>query len=131
MSNLLFLENYFKKMFGTYLSITIMLIAGFAVAAVFLALSAWLGAKRTTTEKQTTYESGIEPVGTARKRFNVRFYMVAVSFIIFDIEVVFLYPWAVQAANLGVVPFIGILIFIVILLLGYIFELKKGGFEWD
>ena len=118
-------------MFGTYLSITIMLILGFAVAAVFLALSAWFGAKRTTSEKQTTYESGIEPVGTARKRFNVRFYMVAVSFIIFDIEVVFLYPWAVQAANLGVVPFIGILIFIVILLLGYVFELKKGGFEWD
>jgi len=118
-------------MFGTYLSITIMLIAGFSVAALFLALSAWLGAKRTTPEKQTTYESGIEPVGTARKRFNVRFYMVAVSFIIFDIEVVFLYPWAVQAANLGVIPFIGILIFIVILLLGYIFELKKGGFEWD
>jgi NADH-quinone oxidoreductase subunit A len=131
MSNLLFFENYFKKMFGTYLSITIMLIAGFAVAAVFLALSAWLGAKRTTAEKQTTYESGIAPVGTARKRFNVRFYMVAVSFIIFDIEVVFLYPWAVQAANLGVVPFIGILIIIVILLLGYVFELKKGGFEWD
>lgn len=118
-------------MFGTYLSITIMIIAGFGVAALFLALSAWLGAKRTTPEKQTTYESGIEPVGTARKRFNVRFYMVAVSFIIFDIEIVFLYPWAVQAANLGVIPFIGILIFIVILLLGYIFELKKGGFEWD
>ncbi|MCE5305472.1 MAG: NADH-quinone oxidoreductase subunit A [Chloroherpetonaceae bacterium] len=118
-------------MFEIYLSITIMIVAGFAVAAVFLALSSWLGAKRTTIEKQTTYESGIEPVGTARKRFNVRFYMVAVSFIIFDIEIVFLYPWAVQAANLGVIPFIGILIFIVILLFGYIFELKKGGFEWD
>jgi len=72
-------------MFATYLSITIMIIAGFAVAAIFLALSAWFGAKRTTPEKQTTYESGVEPVGTARKRFNVRFYMVAVSFIIFDI----------------------------------------------
>ncbi|HPD32775.1 MAG TPA: NADH-quinone oxidoreductase subunit A [Candidatus Kapabacteria bacterium] len=118
-------------MFATYLSITIMIIAGFAVAAIFLALSAWFGAKRTTPEKQTTYESGVEPVGTARKRFNVRFYMVAVSFIIFDIYVVFLYPWAVQAANLGVIPFIGVLIFIAILLLAYLFELKKGGFEWD
>jgi NADH-quinone oxidoreductase subunit A len=57
--------------------------------------------------------------------------MVAVSFIIFDIYVIFLYPWAVQASNLGVIPFVGVLIFIAILLCAYLFELKKGGFEWD
>ncbi len=114
-----------------YIPITLMLILGFSFALLFLALSAWLGARRETPLKVTTYESGMEPVGTARNRFSVKFYMVAVSFIIFDIEVVFLYPYAVQVVELGIIPFAAVILFIIVLLAGFYYELKKGGFEWD
>lgn len=114
-----------------YIPIILMLVLGFSFALLFLALSAWLGSRRATSLKTTTYESGVEPVGTARSRFSVKFYMVAVSFIIFDIEVVFLYPYAVQVVELGLIPFAAVFIFIIVLLIGFYYELKKGGFEWD
>jgi len=106
-------------------------VAAFGFAVLFLVLSEWLGARRATKEKETTYESGMEPVGTARERFSVKFYMVAVSFIVFDIEVVFLYPWAVQFRSLGLAAFISMMIFVVILFVGYFYELRKGGLDWD
>jgi NADH-quinone oxidoreductase subunit A len=118
-------------MFAVYFPIVLMVIVGFGFALLFLALSAWMGSRRGTPQKETTYESGVEPVGNARQRFSVKFYMVAVSFIIFDIEVVFLYPWAVQAGVLGWIPFAAMMIFILVLFAGYFYELKKGGFEWD
>ena len=118
-------------MIETYLPLIIMLIFGFGVAFVFMILSEWLGARRSTPEKETTYESGMVPYKSARDRFSVKYYMVAVSFIVFDIEVVFLYPWAVRAKELGGAAFISVMTFIVILLVGYIYELKKGGFDWD
>jgi NADH-quinone oxidoreductase subunit A len=118
-------------MLEMYLPIIIMLVLGVIIALVFLALSAWLGSRRITPEKLSTYESGVEPVKTARERFSVKFYMVAVSFIVFDIEVVFLYPWAVQVGVLGLIPFLAVIIFTIILFVGYFYELKKGGFEWD
>lgn len=114
-----------------YIPLTLMIVLGFSFALLFLALSAWLGARRETPLKTTIYESGMEPVGTARNRFSVKFYMVAVSFIVFDIEVVFLYPYAIQVVELGILPFIGVFLFIIILLIGFYYELKKGGFEWD
>lgn len=114
-----------------YLPLIIMVIAGFAVGLVFLLLSEWLGARRETPQKSTTYESGMLPRGSARDRFSVKFYMVAVSFIIFDIEVVFLYPWAVQLGQLGMLAFWAMFIFIAILFAGYYYELKKGGFSWN
>ncbi len=118
-------------MLELYLPIIVMVVLGVVVALVFLALSMWLGSRRATPLKTTTYESGVEPVKTARERFSVKFYMVAVSFIVFDIEVVFLYPWAIQAGTLGIIPFIAMIVFIIILFAGYYYELKKGGFEWD
>lgn len=114
-----------------YLPLIIMVLIGFAAGIVFLYLSEWLGAKRTTEAKQTTYESGMIPRGSARERFSVKFYMVAVSFIVFDIEVVFLYPWAVQLKGLGLYAFWSVILFIFILFAGYFYELKRGGFEWD
>ncbi len=115
----------------SYLPLFFMVVFGFTVAMVFLLLSEWLGARRKTEAKETTYESGMEPVGTARRRFTVKFYMVAVSFIVFDIEVVFMYPWAVQMSKLGLTAFIAMMIFIIILLAGLYYEIKKGGLEWD
>lgn len=113
-----------------YIPIIAMLVLGFTFALLFLALSAWLGARRETPLKTTTYESGVEPVGTARSRFSVKFYMVAVSFIVFDIEVVFLYPYAIQVIDLGMIPFGAIVAFLIVLFAGFYYELKKGGFEW-
>jgi len=118
-------------MLESYLPLIIMIVVGFAVAVIFLLLSEWLGARRTTAGKQTTYESGMVPRGTARERFSVKFYMVAVSFIVFDIEVVFMYPWAVQLGQLGLTACWSMIMFILILFAGYFYELKRGGFEWD
>lgn len=118
-------------MLQSYLPLILMVVFGFGVGVAFLFLSEWLGARRRTEGKATTYESGMPPVGTARERFSVKFYMVAVSFIIFDIEVVFMYPWAVRFNALGLTAFIAMIIFIFVLFAGYYWEYKKGGFEWD
>ncbi len=118
-------------MLENYLPLILMMIVGFSVGIIFLLLSEWLGARRSTPEKQTTYESGMVPRGTARDKFSVKFYMVAMSFIVFDIEVVFMYPWAVQLGELGMTAFWAMFSFILILFIGYIYELKKGGFQWD
>ena len=118
-------------MLVSYLPLIIMLIIAFAVAGVFLIGSEWLGARRSTPGKKTTYESGMKPRGTARERFSVKFYMVAVSFIVFDLEIVFMYPWAVQLGDLGLTAFWAMMGFIFILFVGYFYELKRGGFQWD
>ena len=117
-------------MLDTYLPLILMILVGFGVGVAFLFLSEWLGARRSTKGKVTTYESGMPVVGTARERFSVKFYMVAVSFIVFDIEVVFMYPWAVRFNALGLTALIAMAIFIIILFAGYFWEYKKGGFEW-
>jgi len=114
-----------------YIPLILMVVIGFGTAIIFLLLSEWLGAKRSTFEKQSTYESGMLPVRQARERFSVKFYLIAMSFIVFDIEVVFLYPWAVQFKELAPAGIIAMFIFIVILFVGYFYELLKGGLDWD
>lgn len=117
--------------------IPIVLVLGFAltVAIISILLSSLLGPKNPNREKLSTYESGMEPVGTARERFTVKFYMVAVSFIIFDIEIVFLYPFAVsfisQAKTEMLYPLIIAIVFAIILFLGLLYEYKKGVLKWD
>jgi NADH-quinone oxidoreductase subunit A len=117
--------------------IPIVLVLGFAltVAVISILLSSLLGPKKPNKEKLSTYESGMEPIGTARERFTVKFYMVAVSFIIFDIEIVFLYPFAVsfinQAKSDMLYPLIFAIIFAIILFLGLLYEYKKGVLKWD
>ena len=118
-------------MMEEYIPLVFMIVFGFAVAVIFLYLSEWLGARRGTEGKQSTYESGMPPRGTARDRFSVKFYMVAVSFIVFDVEIVFMYPWAVTFTSLPFSALVGMLVFIAILFAGYFYELKKGGFEWE
>lgn len=114
-----------------YIPLIITIIFGFGFGVMFMYLSEYLGARRSTKGKITTYESGMIPHGTARDRFTVKFYMVAVSFIVFDIEVVFLYPWAVRFKEMGAPGIVAMGIFIFVLLLGYFYEKRKGGFEWD
>ncbi|WNJ20884.1 NADH-quinone oxidoreductase subunit A [Pontibacter sp. G13] len=98
-------------------------------------LSKWMGPSRPNAIKTFVYESGMDPVGSAHERFSVKFYLVAMLFILFDIEVVFMYPWAVQYSQLleqyGMFPFIEMLVFITILFVGYIYVYKKGGLKWS
>lgn len=118
-------------MINSYLPLLLMLVAGVLLGLVLLKLHQWLGPHRPNDEKTSTYESGMEPVRSAHERFSVKFYMVAVLFILFDIEVVFLYPWAVNFRVLGLFGYIEMAIFIVILFIGYLYILRKGALKWD
>jgi NADH-quinone oxidoreductase subunit A len=114
-----------------YIPIFLMLAVALAIGVAFLKLQEWLGPRNPNDEKLSTYESGMEPVRSARERFSVKYYMVAVLFILFDIEVVFLYPWAVNFRALGLFGYVEMVLFIAILLVGYLYILKKGALEWD
>ena len=114
-----------------YLPVMVMVVLAFATGVVFLYLAKWLGAKRNTYMKTTTYESGLVPFGDNKSRISIKFYMIAVSFIVFDIEVVFLYPWAIRLKENSPESFAAMMIFIFILFVGWLWEYKKGGLEWD
>jgi len=118
-------------MIEDYIPIFLMLTTAVIFGVVMVKLNEWLGPKRPSEEKLSTYESGMEPVRNARERFSVKFYMVAVLFILFDIEVVFMYPWAVSFSSLGLVGLISMMTFIVILLVGYFYVWRIGALEWD
>ena len=107
----------------------VLLAAGFALATLFL--SSVLGPRRPSKDKLSPYECGIDPVGSARERFSVKFYLVAMLFIVFDIEIVFLYPWAVVMKRLGLFGLVEMGIFVVILLAGLVYVWRKGCLEWD
>ncbi len=102
----------------------------FIFGVVLVNINRWLGPKRPNEEKLSTYESGMEPVKSARERFSVKFYLVAMLFIVFDIEIVFMYPWAVKFRELGMFGFIEMLVFIGVLLVGYLYIVRKGALRW-
>jgi NADH-quinone oxidoreductase subunit A len=109
------------------------------VAAIFgiavIISSSLFGPQRPNTEKLSTYESGMKPVGTTSERISIKYYLVTMIFIIFDIEVIYVYPWAVQFKSLfkefGIFAFIPMLVFLIVLELGYLYVYKKGGLKWD
>src|SRR5690554_2775361 len=98
-------------------------------AIIFLSVT--FGPKNPSKWRQTVYESGSRPLGDARIRMDVKFYMVAISFIMFDVEAVFLLPWAVVARDYGLYGFAVAMIFVLILVIGLIYEWARGGFEWE
>jgi len=114
-----------------YLPVLLFLIVAIAFGAGTIALSTFIVPRRSNPVKDAAYECGVEPVGDARGRFSIKFYLVAVLFILFDIEAVFLYPWAVAFKQLGAYGLIEMLLFILILLVGYLYLLKKRALEWD
>ncbi len=116
---------------SAYLPIIVHLIVVVAIAAAILGLSAWVGVKRPTREKLSPYECGIPPVGNARERFSISFYLVAMLFILFDVEAVFLYPWAVVYKGLKWFGFLEMFLYIAILLAGYVYIWKKGALDWS
>ncbi len=122
---------------STYYPILLYLavLIGFCLNVLILAQT--LGPWRQTPVKQMTYESGMDPIGDARQRFDVKFYLVAIMFLVFDVELLFLYPWATVAYRESGLPevlrgpvFWSVLIFILLLLVGYVYDWKKGVFKW-
>jgi NADH-quinone oxidoreductase subunit A len=118
-------------MLQDYFPILVYLILVVAVAGAILGLSAWVGVHRPSREKLSPYECGVSPVGDARERFSVSFYLVGMLFILFDVEAVFLYPWAVVYRSLKWLGFLEMLIYIAILLAGYVYIWKKGALDWS
>ena len=115
----------------SYLPVLLFVIVGLGFGAVTIGLSTFIVPRRTNAVKESPYECGVEPVGNARGRFSVKFYLVAVLFILFDIEAVFLYPWAVSFRWLGLYGVIEMVLFIAILLAGYFYLLRKRALEWE
>ncbi|HET6232543.1 MAG TPA: NADH-quinone oxidoreductase subunit A [Longimicrobiaceae bacterium] len=118
-------------MLRPYLPVLIMLALSVAQAIGMVILSTVLSPGRATKVKGSPYESGMVPLGSTRERFSVKFYVVAILFIVFDVETVFLLPWAVSLRQLGWAGFAAAGIFIFILTVGLVYEWKKGALEWD
>ena len=123
--------------FTNYLPVLLIIVMAVGFVIVNIVASGLLGPKRSGDVKDSIYESGMNPIGTARKRFNIRFYILAMTFLIFDIEIIFLYPWAVDYSQLAqgseeATLFLGrILFFLGTSIVAYIYAWKKGVFNWD
>jgi NADH-quinone oxidoreductase subunit A len=118
-------------MLRSYAPILILMALSIGQALGMVALSHALTPLRPTPAKSSPYESGITPLGSTRERFSVKFYLVAILFIVFDLETVFLIPWAVMMRELGWGGFVAASIFVTVLTVGLIYEWKKGGLRWD
>ncbi len=134
---------------SSFATVGLLILVATGIALAILALTHIIGPKRVGARKQATYESGMAPIGDARRRFNVRFYIIALLFLVFDVEVVFLYPWAVMAPRMrdaaeqswaeplaaaGYPPgflFAAVALFFVLLLVGLVYEWRRGVFKWN
>ena len=115
----------------TYFPVLVQIVIAVLVASGLVALSYLLGKRVKSRVKDTPYESGIAPTGSARERFSVKFYLVGIVFILFDIEAIFLYPWAVVYRELKMFGFVEMLVFIVLILSGFFYIWKKGALDWS
>ena len=118
-------------MLGNYLPILIFLSVTTVMGAAFIILGKLLGPSRPDAEKNSPYECGFEAFEDSRMKFDVRYYLVAILFIIFDLEIAFLFPWAVALDSIGTFGLIAMAIFLGVLVIGFIYEWKKGALEWD
>ena len=114
-----------------YLSIIIFLVIAVGLSISFIVLNFIFSPKKPDPEKLSAYECGFDAINDSRMEFDVRFYLVAILFIIFDLEIAFLFPWAISLGNLGSLGFWSMIIFLFILTVGFIYEWKKGALDWD
>jgi len=114
-----------------YIAIAVMIIVATVIAVIAIGLGELFGPRKSSDAKSMPYESGMNPYGEGTRRMPVRFYLIAVLFILFDIEVVFFLPWAIAFRNLGIFGLLEMIVFIVILLIGYVYAWKKGALEWE
>lgn len=114
-----------------YLSVFIYFIFAITLSALILLLSFVFGRQKGDPEKQSAYECGFDPFDDARSRFDIQFYLVAILFIIFDLEVTFLFPWALSLSKIGDFGFWAMMIFLLILTIGFVYEWQKGALDWS
>ena len=114
-----------------YLSIIIFLFIALGLSIGFIVLNFLFSPKNPDPEKLSAYECGFEAFGDSRMEFDVRFYLVAILFIIFDLEIAFLFPWAISLGHLGALGFWSMMIFLFVLTIGFVYEWKKGALDWD
>jgi NADH-quinone oxidoreductase subunit A len=114
-----------------YLAIALMFFVALGFIATTMFVTHWLGPKRKSQTKLDVFECGIEPKGNARMPFNIKYFIVAILFVLFDVEVIFMYPWAVNFKEFGAEGFIQMILFIGLLLVGFFYIIKKGALEWE
>jgi NADH-quinone oxidoreductase subunit A len=124
-------ERRDQKMLNSWLLILLFLILAVGFGGVSVLLSRLLGPSNPTPEKMAPYECGVPPVGDARERQSIKFYMIAMIFLLFDIEVAFLYPWALALRSLGWSGYLQVLLFTAVLCAGYVYVWKKGALDWS
>lgn len=113
------------------IQLALMFVIGAAMSVAFVTISHFLMPSSRNPNKAEPYECGVVPAGDARAPYNVHYYLVAVLFVLFDLEAVFIYPWAISLRQLGSVALVEMFVFIAILLVGYVYAWKKGVFEWE
>ena len=118
-------------MLSNYLPVLIFVLISLAIAVLVISLGYVLGTRRPDSEKLSPYECGFESFEDARMKFDVRYYLVAILFIIFDLEIAFLFPWAIVLDQIGLFGFASMAVFLGILVIGFIYEWKKGALEWE
>lgn len=114
-----------------YLPVLLFILVGACVGGAFLGIGRLFGRHAPDPEKLSPYECGFEAFEEARMKFDVRYYLVAILFILFDLEIAFLFPWAVSLGSIGFVGFMAMMVFLLILVVGFIFEWKKGALDWE
>ena len=114
-----------------YLPIILFLVIALILSAGFILINFLLSPNNPDPEKLSAYECGFEPFNDSRMEFDVRFYLVAILFIIFDLEIAFLFPWAISPGAIGIFGFVSMMIFLFILTIGFIYEWKKGALDWE
>jgi len=119
------------QMLQNYVPILIFLGVALALGSVLIGLGFLFGPRRPDEEKLSAYECGFEAFSDSRMRFDVRYYLVAILFIVFDLEIAFLFPWAVALDTVGMVGLLAMGVFLLILVVGFVYEWKKGALEWD
>ena len=119
------------EFFTDYLSIIIFVFIALALSIGFIVINYAASPKNPDPEKVSAYECGFSPFSDSRIKFDVRFYLVAILFIIFDLEIAFLFPWAISLGNIGLLGFYSMMAFLFILTVGFIYEWKKGALEWE
>ena len=122
-----FLENFL----GEYLPIAVFFAIAIGLSSAFVVSAFVLGNQRPDDEKMAAYECGFDAFEDSRRQFDVRFYLVAILFIIFDLEVAFLFPWAVALGGIGLFGFWSMMLFLAVLTVGFIYEWKKGALDWE
>ena len=118
-------------MLQEYFPVLLFILVGLGVGVVPVALGWLIGPNKPDSEKLSPYECGFEAFEDARMRFDVRYYLVAILFILFDLEIAFLFPWAVVLDEIGTFGFVSMVVFLAILVVGFVYEWKKGALEWE